>query len=55
MDVLDAFLLARRVRDGTATPVDDVNGDGVVDHRDVDRVAGLAVSVEGGGAKGGLR
>jgi hypothetical protein len=55
VDVLDAFLLARRVRDGVATPGDDANGDGVVDQRDVDRVAGLAVSIEAGEAKGGLR
>ena len=55
VDVLDAFLVARRVRDGTTTPGNDVNGDGVVDQRDVDRVAGLVVSVEGGEAKGELR
>jgi hypothetical protein len=54
VDVLDAFLLARRVRDGTSTRADDVTGDGVVDQSDVDRVAGMAVSV-GDGGKGGLR
>jgi hypothetical protein len=54
VDILDAFLLARRVRDGAATPADDVTGDGVVDQSDVDRVAGMAVSV-GDGGKGGLR
>jgi len=54
VDILDAFLLARRVRDGSSTNGDDVTGDGVVDQRDVDRVAGLAVSV-GDGGKGGLR
>ena len=54
VDILDAFLLARRVRDGMTTRADDVTGDGVVDQRDVDRVAALAVSV-GDGGKGGLR
>jgi hypothetical protein len=54
VDILDAFLLARRVRDGAATRADDVTGDGVVDQRDVDRVAALAVSV-GDGGKGGMR
>jgi hypothetical protein len=56
VDVLDAFLLARRVRDRATTPADDFTGDGVVDQQDVDRVAALAVSVvDGDAAKGGLR
>lgn len=47
VDILDAFLLAKRV-EAKAPPVrgDDVNGDGVVDRADVDRVAGWAVRVE---------
>ena len=46
VDILDAFLLARKVEGGTAaTPGEDVNGDGVVDRADVERVAALAVRV----------
>ncbi|MBI3268407.1 MAG: hypothetical protein HYZ53_05245 [Planctomycetes bacterium] len=46
VDILDAFLLARRLRG--PEPCDrsfDVTGDGVVDGKDVDRVAGAAVEV----------
>ena len=48
VDVLDALVLARRVQagaGGTPRRGDDVNGDGVVDRRDVDAVAVMAVSV----------
>jgi hypothetical protein len=56
VDILDAFLLARKVQAGAAT-ADDVNGDGVVDRRDVDAVARIAVRVDAGAAdaKGGVR
>ena len=50
VDILDAFVLARKV-DGKApvAPGHDINGDGVVDRKDVEQVARMAVSVEGGG------
>ena len=47
VDVLDAFFLARQIKNGG--PLDlkwDVNGDGVVDQRDVDWIASKAVSLE---------
>jgi hypothetical protein len=50
VDMLDAFLLARQV-DAIATESamgEDVNGDGVVDRRDVDAVAAMAVRLPGG-------
>jgi dockerin type I repeat protein len=50
VDILDAFLLAKKVEaKAPAAPGDDVNGDGVVDRADVDRVAGWAVRVEAPG------
>jgi hypothetical protein len=47
VDILDALVLARKV-DAKAPPTagEDVNGDGVLDRRDVDRVAGIAVAVD---------
>lgn len=48
VDVLDAYLLARRIGaapDPTPSRSEDVNGDGVLDRRDVDAVAAMAVSV----------
>jgi hypothetical protein len=51
VDMLDAFLLARKL-DANAPAggkADDVNGDGVVDRRDVDAVAAMAVRLPGGG------
>jgi hypothetical protein len=45
VDILDAFLLARKVEAGTAGAGEDVNGDGVVDRGDVDSVAAKAVRV----------
>jgi hypothetical protein len=50
VDMLDAFLLARKL-DANAPAggkADDVNGDGVVDRRDVDAVAAMAVRLPGG-------
>ena len=46
VDILDAFVLARKVEAGTAAaPGEDVNGDGVLDRDDVDRIAAMAVRV----------
>jgi hypothetical protein len=47
VDILDALVLARKV-DAKASPGagDDVNGDGVVDRRDVDVIAARAVAVD---------
>ena len=49
VDMLDAFMLARRVEAGSAAaaPRADLNGDGVVDRRDVDAVAAIAVRLPG--------
>lgn len=49
VDVLDVLALAKRVetRAGRAPArEEDVTGDGLLDHRDVDRVAALVVSVD---------
>jgi negative regulator of sigma E activity len=44
VDVLDAYLLAKKVEQRAAVGTgEDVNGDGVLDQRDVDRVAEIAV------------
>jgi hypothetical protein len=48
VDVLDAFLLARKLAAGTAGPEFDLNGDGVVDRRDVDLAANQAVRLPSG-------
>jgi hypothetical protein len=50
VDILDAFVLARKVdaRPATVTRADDVNADGVLDRRDVDAVAAMAVRLPGG-------
>ena len=50
VDMLDAFVLARKIDSGAAAPTpakgwEDVNADGVLDKRDVDQVAALAVSL----------
>lgn len=45
IDILDAFLLARSLEAGRTMIAADVNGDGVVDHRDVDALAALAVAL----------
>ena len=49
VDILDAFQLARELRDGKAQIGDDFNGDGKVDAADVDLLAKRAVSLEKGG------
>lgn len=49
VDVLDAFLLARALDQGTAPAWGDVDGDGRVDASDVDAVARRAVRIQGGG------
>lgn len=49
VDILDAFTLARRIEGGAALPSNfDLNGDGMVDQRDVDAVALAAVRIKGG-------
>jgi hypothetical protein len=49
IDILDAFGLARRIEAGDGVDRQwDVNGDGVVDRKDVDAIAMKAVSVSGG-------
>ena len=49
VDILDAWALAHMVeQNATANAALDINGDGVIDHRDVDAVAMQAVSVSGG-------
>ncbi len=50
VDILDAFALARQLRSGTRPdPQLDLNGDGVVDERDVATLAAQAVKLEKGG------
>jgi hypothetical protein len=50
IDILDAFALARALKTGTPpNPRLDVNGDGVVDERDVAALAARAVRLEKGG------
>ena len=50
--MLDVYLLARHIKDGDRLdPRWDMNGDGVVDQRDVDAIAAIAVSI----GKGGVR
>ena len=50
VDILDAFALARQLKAGTHPGADwDVNGDGVVDERDVAALAARAVSLGKGG------
>ncbi len=49
VDILDAFLLARRIDTGGNTKSEwDVNGDGNINQADVDAVAGTAVRLNGG-------
>jgi len=57
VDILDALLLAKRIEassPGPASADGDVNGDGVVDRRDVDAIAARAVSVDGAGTGAGV-
>lgn len=50
VDILDAFSLARQLKAGTQpTASTDVNGDGVVDERDVATLAAKAVELPKGG------
>jgi hypothetical protein len=50
VDILDAFALARQLKAGApANPQLDINGDGVVDERDVATLAARAVSLGKGG------
>ena len=50
MDILDAFALARQLKQGGTPNLQlDVNGDGVVDERDVAAIAARAVKLEQGG------
>ena len=50
VDILDAFSLARGIRDGEKLSASgDLSGDGIVDEADVDALARLAVSLKGGG------
>ena len=47
VDILDAFMLARKLQGASSVdPNLDVNGDGVVDHRDIETIAAHAVSLE---------
>ena len=49
VDILDAFVFSRRIeRDNQISPEWDFNGDGKVDRKDVDTVAGWAVKLERG-------
>ena len=50
VDILDAFALARQLKAGAARATRfDINGDGVVDERDVASIAARAVRLEKGG------
>ena len=50
LDILDAFALARQLKQGGPINLQlDVNGDGVVDERDVTALAARAVKLEQGG------
>jgi len=50
VDILDAFALARQLKQGETRNLQlDVNGDGVVDERDVATLAARAVKLEQGG------
>jgi hypothetical protein len=50
VDILDAFALARQLKQGKVKNLQlDVNGDGVVDDRDVSTLAARAVKLERGG------
>ena len=52
VDILDAYIVARHIaRHEPLDPAWDVNGDGVVDQKDVDLIAHLAVQTTGGKAR----
>jgi hypothetical protein len=47
VNILDAFMLAKKLQSAPLSdPNLDVNGDGVIDHRDVETIAAHAVSLE---------
>lgn len=49
VDILDAFTLARKIEDADRIETEwDINGDGLVDHTDVDMVASAAVRLDKG-------
>ncbi|HKX61259.1 MAG TPA: dockerin type I domain-containing protein [Verrucomicrobiae bacterium] len=49
VDMLDAFALARKLQAGSVSDrVFDLNGDGVIDQRDIDSIAAHAVKVHKG-------
>ena len=48
VDILDAYSLARQIEQGQAAAALDFNGDGRVDQRDVDLLAGRAVALNPG-------
>ncbi len=46
VDILDSFTLAKEIKNGGSLPASlDVNGDGVVDERDVNAIASRAVAL----------
>ena len=50
VDILDAFALARQLKSGPVLgPGRDINGDGIVDERDVETIAAQAVRLGKGG------
>ena len=50
VDILDAFALARQLKSGAAPgPLFDINGDGVIDERDIATIAARAVKLQKGG------
>jgi hypothetical protein len=50
IDILDAFVLARQVKQGDSPDKRlDLNGDGVIDEKDVATIAAHAVKLETGG------
>ncbi len=52
VDILDAFVVARAIEhQEKLPPAWDVNGDGVVDQKDVDLIAQMAVNVSKGSAR----
>ncbi len=50
VDILDAFTLARQIRNSTQSLTADLNNDGSVDNADVELITQRAVSLSGGGA-----
>lgn len=49
VDILDAFVLARRVKASEGVDAEwDINGDGIVDSKDIDAVAARAVRINKG-------